>query len=327
MRASSPTDGAQGRGTPPTAALTHPRTRGRSARRAFGEALVPWLFLLPGLVFIGIWLAWPLVSALQMSLHDWHIMPGVPNPFVGLRHYLDMAADPILWSAAVNTLVYAIVTVAGQLVLGLAIALGLESVRRGRVALRTLYFLPVVTSWVVAALLFRYLFNSSPAGMVNHLLGDVLGVIDRPVPWLNEAGTAFLGIFTLGIWKGIGFAMVLFIAALQTIPDELYAAAAIDGAGPRRMVAAITLPLLGPTIVLVAVMLTIGAFQVYVPVALMTGGGPLHRTEVVLSYMYDVAFGKRDFGYASAISFALAGFVFVVSQAQLRLMRRSAMAG
>ncbi len=215
----------------------------------------------------------------------------------------------------------------GELVLGLAIALGLESVRRGRVALRTLYFLPVVTSWVVAALLFRYLFNSSPAGMVNHLLGDVLGVIDRPVPWLNEAGTAFLGIFTLGIWKGIGFAMVLFIAALQTVPNELYAAAAIDGAGPRRMVAAITLPLLGPTIVLVAVMLTIGAFQVYVPVALMTGGGPLHRTEVVLSTCTTSRSASVTSVMPAPISFALAGFVFVVSQAQLRLMRRSAMAG
>lgn len=327
MPASSPTDRTRAPRTAGAPVPANLRLAGRAAWGTAGRSLEPWLFLLPGLAFIGIWLAWPLVSAFLMSLHDWHILPGVPNPFVGLRHYLDMAADPVLGTAAVNTLVYALVTVAGQLGIGLAIALGLETVRRGRVALRTLYFLPVVTSWVVSALLFRYLFNSSPAGMVNHILGDVLGIIDGPVPWLNEAETAFLGIFTLGIWKGIGFAMVLFIAALQAIPDELYAAAAIDGAGSRRIIASVTLPLLAPTIVMVAVMLTIGAFQVYVPVALMTDGGPLHRTEVVLTYMYQQAFGRLDFGYASAISFVLAGCVFVVSQAQLRLMRRSALAG
>ena len=289
--------------------------------------LVPYLFVLPGLAVLGVWLVFPLVSALQMSLHDWDIVPGSKSPFVGLDHYAQLVSDPLLLSTLANTVAYVIVTVAGQLALGLAAALGLESVRRGRVVLRTLYFVPVVTSWVVAALMFRYLFNSSSAGMVNHLLVSVLGIVGRPVPWLNEAGTAFIAIFALGIWKGVGFAMVLFIAALQAIPEELYDAAAIDGASRRRAIRSVTLPLLAPTIVMTAVMLTIGAFQVFIPVALITGGGPVHRTEVILTYLYDVAFRQLDFGYAGAISFALAGLVFAISQIQLRFMRQSALAG
>jgi multiple sugar transport system permease protein len=274
-----------------------------------------------------VWLVFPLVSALQMSLHDWGIVPGSTSPFVGLDHYAQLVSDPLLRSTLANTVGYVIVTVAGQLALGLAVALGLESVRRGRVVLRTLYFVPVVTSWVVAALMFRYLFNSSSAGMVNHLLVDVLGIVGQPVPWLNEADSAFIAIFALGTWKGVGFAMILFIAALQAIPDELYDAAAIDGASRRRAIRSVTLPLLAPTIVMTAVMLTIGAFQVFIPVALITGGGPLHRTEVILTYLYDVAFRQLDFGYAGAISFALAALVFAISQIQLRFMKQSALAG
>ena len=309
--------------TAPTPGRLPPPRSGRLSR----GGLVPYLFVLPGLAVLGLWLVVPLVSALQMSLHDWDIVPGSTSPFVGLDHYAQLVGDPLLRSALANTVGYVIVTVVGQLALGLAVALGLESVRRGRVVLRTLYFVPVVTSWVVAALMFRYLFNSSSAGMVNHLLVNALGLVGRPVPWLNEADTAFIAIFALGTWKGVGFAMVLFIAALQAIPDELYDAAAIDGASRRRAIRSVTLPLLAPTIVMTAVMLTIGAFQVFIPVALITGGGPLHRTEVILTYLYDVAFRQLDFGYAGAISFALAGLVFAISQVQLRFMKQSALAG
>jgi multiple sugar transport system permease protein len=304
-----------------------PHAARTAKRRPSWNSLVPYLFVLPGITVLGMWLVFPLVQALQMSVHDWQIVPGAESPFVGLTHYAQLISDPRLQSALGNTLVFAIVTVTGQLALGLAVALGLESVRRGRVVFRTLYFLPIVTSWVVAALMFRYLFNSSSAGMANHLLVDVLGILEQPVSWLNEAGTAFIAIFALGIWKGVGFAMVLFIAALQAIPDEIYEAAAIDGASRRRAIRSVTLPLLAPTIVMVSVLLTIGAFQVFVPVALITNGGPLHRTEVLLTYLYDVAFRQQDFGYAGAISFALAGLVFAISQMQLRFMRHSALAG
>jgi multiple sugar transport system permease protein len=293
----------------------------RLSRKARAN-LVAYAFLLPGLTFMLVWLAYPMARALQISLYDWQLLPGATSDFLGLGNYLAALADPLFWSSMANTARYALVTVAGQIILGLAVALMLDRVTRGRVAFRVVYYLPVVTSWVVVSLLFKYLFNSSPAGLVNHVLVNLLPVLPEPVPWLNEPGTAFIALYCLGIWKGVGWTMVIILAALQSIPEECYAAASIDGASGRQILAFITLPLLLPTLILVLIMLTIGAFQTYIPVALVTGGGPLHRTEVALSYMYGQAFNDLRFGYSAALSYILAAIVFAISQAQLRLIRR-----
>jgi multiple sugar transport system permease protein len=273
------------------------------------------------MAFIAVWLVYPMIQALVISLHDWNPMPGQPSPFVGLAHYVEAANDPLFWSALKNTVLYTLVTVAGQMLLGILVALMLDKIRRGQVIFRVLYYLPVVTSWVVVSLLFRYLFNSSPAGFINYLLVDILHLLSAPVPWLTEANTAWVAIDTLGIWKGIGWTMVIILAALQTLPEECYSAASIDGASGIQSLFYITLPLLMPTIILVLIMLTIGGFQAYIQIALITGGGPLHRTDVLLSYMYNLAFTDLDYGYSTAISFILAAIVFAISQAQLRLQR------
>ncbi|MEA4906958.1 MAG: sugar ABC transporter permease [Chloroflexi bacterium] len=285
------------------------------------------LFLLPGMLVLFLWLVYPMLSALNISLRDWSIMPTQPSPFVGLQNYAHAFQDANFWLALKNTAVYALVTVVGQLLLGLVVALMLEEVTHGRVVLRTLYYLPVVTSWVVVSLLFKYLFNSSPAGLINYIFVHVIPLLPEPVSWLTEAGTAFVAIDALGIWKGVGFAMVIYLAALQSIPAELYQVAAIDGAGYFQRLGRITLPLIFPTTMMVIVMLTIGAFQAYIPVALITQGGPLHRTEFVISYMYAQAFQNLDFGYSSALAYILAAIVFGVSQAQLRFVKSSALSG
>ncbi len=287
--------------------------------RRFRKSLVPYLFLLPGLAFMAVWLVYPMLRAFQISLYDWKLSPNQVSLFIGLDNYLAAAADPLFWMALKNTALYAVATVIGQLLLGVVVALLIDRVLRGRVVFRVLYYLPVVTSWVVVSLLFRYLFNSSPAGLINYVLVDVLKVIAQPVPWLNEANSAWVAIYSLGVWKGVGWTMVIILAALQAIPEECLSAASIDGASEWQSVLHITLPLLLPTIILVLIMLTIGAFQVYIPVSLITGGGPLHRTEVLLTLMYDQAFGDLKYGYSTAISFALAAIVFVISQLQLRL--------
>jgi len=288
------------------------------------NSLAAYAFLLPGMAFILMWLAYPMVNALRISLYDWQLMPGATSPFLGLGNYRAALADPIFWSSLANTTRYALVTVAGQLFFGLVVALALEGVRHARVAMRVLYYLPVVTSWVVVSLLFEYLFNSNPAGLVNQALVNTFHLVDKAIPWLNEPRTAFIALYALGIWKGVGWTMVIFLAALQALPEECFAAAAIDGADGKHMLIYITLPLLAPTIALVFVMLTIGAFQTYIPIALITGGGPIHRTDVMLSYMYSQAFTDLKFGYSAALSFILAGIVFAISQAQLRLTRREA---
>jgi len=283
------------------------------------QSITPYVFLLPGMLFLFVWLVYPLAHALVISMQEWNPVPNQPRPFVGFSHYLQAFTDPLFLLAFKNTLGYVVITVFGQLILGVAVAIILDRLLRGRVLFRVLYYLPVVTSWVVVSLLFKYLFNSSPAGMVNYLLVDVFHLSSQPVSWLNEPGTAFIALYTLGIWKGVGWTMVIILAALQSLPQECFQAASIDGASEWQALLHITIPLLIPTIILVFIMLTIGGFQTYIPIALVTNGGPLHRTEVLLSYMYNQAFNDLNYGYATAQAYILAAIVFVISQAQLRL--------
>jgi multiple sugar transport system permease protein len=285
------------------------------------QCLTAYAFLLPGLIFIGVWLVYPTLKAFQISLYDWKLIPGQVSQFVDLKNYSQALQDELFWLSLKNTVLYAVVTVTFQLVLGLVVALILDQVTRGRIVFRTIYYLPVVTSWVVVSLLFKYLFNSSSSGLINYLLVDILHLLPTYVPWLNEPRTAFVAIYSVGVWKGVGWAMVIFLAALQSIPEEYKDAAAIDGAKGWQITVFVMLPLLVPTVVLTLIMLTIGAFQVYIQVALITGGGPLHRTEVLLSYMYDKAFGDLRFGYASALSYILIVIVFLISQLQMRLLK------
>jgi multiple sugar transport system permease protein len=295
--------------------------------RKIHDSVTAFLFLLPGLIVLTVWLVYPMASALFISFHDWNIMPNAVSPFVGLENYLHAFQDDFFLMALKNTGVFALVTVIGQLILGLLVALMIDKIVHGRVIFRTLYYLPVVTSTVVASLLFKYLFNSSPAGIVNFALIDIFHVIKEPISWLTEASTAFVAIDTFAIWKGIGFSMIIFLAALQSIPEEIYQAASIDGAKEWDSFWAITIPLILPTILMVSIMLTIGAFQSYIPVALMTKGGPLHRTELVLSYMYGTAFDNLQFGYASAMAYILAIIVFGISRFQMRFIKSSALNG
>jgi multiple sugar transport system permease protein len=288
------------------------------------SSLAPYAFLLPGLLLLATWIVYPMIKALQISAYDWKIMPGQISEFVGLDNYIRAFHDALFLLSFKNTLLYVVVTVSGQLLLGLVVAFMLDHITKGRIFFRTIYYLPVVTSWVVVSLLFKYLFNSSPSGLINYFLVDILHLMSSHVPWLSEPNTAFIAIYCLGIWKGVGWSMVIFLAALQSIPSEYVEVASIDGASGRQIIRHITLPLLIPTIILVMIMLTIGAFQAYIQVALITGGGPLHRTEVLLSYMYDRAFTDLDFGYAAAQSYILIFVVFIISQFQLRLMKSEA---
>lgn len=284
-------------------------------------ALSAYLFLLPGLLLYLTFLIYPILKALQMSFYEWSIMPGQPNVFVGLANYQRAMNDPIVGLALRNTVLYTLVTVPGQMILALGAALLLNALPRGKGFFRTLYYLPVITSWVIVSLLFRYLFQS-PNGLINHFLVNFLRVVAEPIPWLRNPTTALIPIWALGIWKGIGWSMVIFLAALQTIPQELYEAAAIDGATTWRKLINVTLPLMRPTLVFTLVMLMIGGFNVFISVVLITNGGPLQRTEVMLSYMYHQAFDFLDFGYGAAISFILAFIIVTVSFLQLRFLRR-----
>jgi len=284
---------------------------------------VPYLFLLPGLALYVLWMVYPLGYELYISFFDWKIMPGQHSEFIGLENYKEALHDKYFWMALKNTVRYAAVTVVGQMIIGLGLAVLVHRVFIGNRIFRAIYYIPVVTSWVVVSFLFQFLFSSHPGGFVNYILVSVLGVLDKPVMWMSETQTAWIIIYVLGIWKGVGWTMVIFLAALQGVPVELYESAAIDGAGEWQQFKNVTIPLIRRTTLFIMVALMIGGFQAFVSIYLITGGGPLHRTEVVLSYMYDRAFDRLRFGYGASLSYILAAIVVFVSFLQMRLFRES----
>ncbi|MBA7649783.1 L-arabinose transport system permease protein AraP [subsurface metagenome] len=207
------------------------------------------------------------------------------------------------------------------MIVAMCVALLLNQKIKLRTFFRTLYFLPVVTSWVVVSFIFMYLFNSQ-AGLVNFILTDILHITNSYHAWLSDIRTALIVIILLGIWKGIGWTMVILLAGLQNIPENLYEVAEIDGATTFKQFFSITLPLMRSTLVYVLVMLIIGSFQVFTSVYIMTGGGPMHQTEVVLSWLYTNAFNYLKLGYGSAIASLLMVFVLVISVLQIRLLSK-----
>jgi multiple sugar transport system permease protein len=290
-------------------------------RRRRQDAYAAYLFLAPGFLLFALVILFPIARAFQISLYNWSIVPGAASEFLGLHNYGRALHDPVFWRSLGNTGFYMAVTVPTQIVLGLAAAVLLDARMPGRGLFRTLYYLPVITSWVVVSLLFRYLFMTD-GGLANWILHDGLHVVDHNVAWLGSRWSAMTAISVLGVWKGVGWSMVIFLAALQGVPRDLYEAAAVDGAGAWRTFRAITLPTLLPVVAFVTVMLVIGGFNVFISVFLITNGGPLDQTQVLLTYMYRQAFTFLDFGYGSALSFTLTLIVFTLSLVQLRVFSR-----
>jgi multiple sugar transport system permease protein len=266
----------------------------------------------------------PMVYSFRISFYDWKIVDPAESTWVGVENYARALSNPIFRRAVLNTLVYAVVTVPGQMIVGLIVAILLNQDIRNRAFFRVVYYLPVITSWVIVSLLFEYMF-SGQAGLVNYILRDVLHVIPKNILWLADPVLAFVPIHLLGIWKGVGWTAVIFLAGLQAIPEHLYEAAEVDGASPAARFFNITLPLLRPTILFLVVVLTIGALNAYISNLLITNGGdPLDLTHFILTLMYEATFDRLDFGYGSAISYLLTIFVFVISVVQIRLLRQEA---
>jgi len=288
------------------------------------QLLTASLFILPGLVLFATFLVGPMLYSFRISFYDWKIVNPDASEWVGLENYINALANPIFRRAVLNTLVYALVTVPGQMVIGLIVAVLLHQELRNRSFFRVIYYLPVITSWVIVSLLFEYMF-SGQAGLINYVLRDVLHVIPKNILWLADPVLAFVPIHLLGIWEGVGWTAVIYLAGLQAIPENLQEAAEVDGAGPLDRFFYITLPLLRSTTVFLVVVLTIGALNAYISNLLITNGGdPLDKTHFILTLMYEATFNKLDFGYGSAVSYLLTVFVFVISVVQLRLLRKTA---
>lgn len=284
--------------------------------------LAAYAFVLPGFALYALVMLYPAVQTFLLSLRDWKITPGVESPWVGFDNYVRAFGDPIFLNSLLNAVIYTVGTVPLQIIIGLFLAILLDNVLPGRVAFRVLFYLPVVTSWVVVSLLFRYIFSSGE-GLANVLVVDVLHLSAEPISWFQERGSAFIAICALGVWKGVGWAMLIFLAALTGVPKDLHEAAAIDGAGAWGRFRHVSVPSIRSALAVVWILLIIGGFNVFISVLLMTGGGPGNSTQVPLTYMYNQAFQFLEFGYGSAISFSLTAIVLAIAALQYWWTRRS----
>lgn len=289
--------------------------RGRASGR---RTAVPYAFLLPGFALFLALIIYPMIRAFQMSFYDWNIVAGATSKYIGWQNYVQAYHDPIFWRALVNSGVYMALSVPPQVILGLCVALLLRANAPARPLFRVLFYLPVVTSWVVVSLLFQYLFADS--GLINSLL-HTAHVTNGHTSWLSNRWTGLVAISALGVWKGIGWSMMIFLAALQGVRRDLEEAAIVDGATRWRRFTTVTLPALWPAMLFVTVMLVIGGFNVFTSVLLMTNGGPGDQTQVLLTFMYEQAFKYLDFGYGSAIAVLLTLLVFILSMIQIRVFR------
>ena len=291
-------------------------------RRRWRSGWAGYVFLAPGFALFVVVLLIPIARAVQVSFYQWLPFPGADNTFVGLDNYTRAVADPQFRLGLVNAIVYMLITVPGQILLGLGVALLVHQRLPGRSLFRVLFYLPVITSWVVVSLLFRYLF-ATDSGLVNWVLVDVLHVAGHPVGWLDSRWTGIGALSILGIWKGVGWTAVILLAGMTGVPRELHESAAVDGAGYFRRTWHVTLPALRRTLLFLSVMLVIGGFNVFISVLLMTAGGPAGETEMPLTYLYKQAFNFLEFGYGSAIAVIMTVLILILSIGQTLIANRA----
>ncbi len=283
-----------------------------------------WFFLAPALFLIGIFFFLPVAASLLLSVTDFDIY-GIANPgntrFVGLHNYSKLLHTPDFWKALRNTFYFAFVGGPLTIAASLAAALLLNSkLVRFKSFFRTIYFTPFVTTLVAVAIVWRYLYHTR-YGLINYSLSKI-GI--APIDWLGDPHWAMPAIILMAVWKSFGYNMLIFIAGLQSVPEELYDAASIDGAGAVRRFFSITLPMLAPTLVFISVITMIGYFQLFAEPYVMTQGGPLRSTTSVVLLMYEEGFRWWRMGYAASIAFVLFIVILIATLLQFRLQRERA---
>jgi len=269
------------------------------------EALSAYLFLLPAAAILFTFQYLPAFDVFRLSLTDRLLLRPFSN-FIGFDNYVRLWNDDRFWNSVWNTFYFVAGSVPAQIALALVLAMALASKIRGLGFFRTTFFLPVVTSMVAVSVVWEWLYHPR-IGLINEIVKLFGG---DPIAWLSSSQWAMPAIILLVIWKGTGYYMVIYLAGLMDIPHQYYEAARIDGASGWSMFRRITWPLLAPTTYLILILQVINSFQVFSSVYVMTGGGPLRSTEVVVYYLYQRAFESLEFGYASAISVVM--FLFLI---------------
>ena len=303
---------ATGAGTPVTTAISRIRRM----------PLAGWVFAAPALIVIGVFFGLPVLAALALSVTDFDLY-ALANAhdlrFIGLGNYLDLLHTPMFWKSLGNTAYFVVLGVPLSIALSLGAAMLLNApVARCKALFRTALFAPVVTTLVAVAVIWRYLFHTR-YGLVNWALEHV-GI--HPVDWLGDPHWAMPTIILFAVWKNFGYNMVIFLAGLQAIPKDLYEAARIDGASRWQQLLHITLPMLGPVLLVVGVITVSGYFQLFAEPYVITRGDPLQSTVSVLYFMFEEGFKWWNLGRASAVAFLLFLLILGVTSLMLRLGRR-----
>lgn len=290
------------------------RTRKRKSRWVSRQTLVAYAFLSPSLVLFLIFRHGPAVFSLVLSFFNWTM---VDKPeFVGTRNFTQLAQDDVFWKALWNTVKYTILAVPPDIIIALLLAVLLNQQLRGMKFFRLAYFIPVVTSGALIAIVWRWLYQ--PHGIINGFLLDV-GLTPRA--WLTDTSLVLPSLAAMAIWKHVGFNVLILLAGLQSIPPELEEAARLDGAGRIRIFFNITLPLLKPVVVLATILTTIGSFQMFDAAFVMTGGGPFYASTTLVYYTYLKAFDQYQMGYGATIAFVLFLIILVVTLIQRRVLK------
>ncbi|MGN7725317.1 carbohydrate ABC transporter permease [Luteimonas sp. 22616] len=286
------------------------------------RALAGWTFAAPALLVIAVFFFLPVVAALALSVTDFDIyaLADIDNlRFVAFDNYIGLLHNPLFWKTLGNTLYFVVVGVPLSIAVSLGAAVLLHSkLGRFKGFYRTAFFAPVVTTVVAVAVIWRYLFHTR-YGLVNWGLSSI-GI--EPVDWLGDPHWAMPTIILFAVWKNFGYNMIIFLAGLQSIPEDLYEAARIDGAGVWRQFRHVTLPMLGPVLLLVGILTMSGYFQLFAEPYVMTQGGPLESTKSVLYLMYDEGFKWWNLGNASAVAFLLFVLMVAVTSGLLWFARR-----
>jgi putative chitobiose transport system permease protein len=279
--------------------------------------LVALAFLLPGCIVIGAMVLYPALKAIAISFTDFNLIN--PAQWVGWRNYIALWSDPFFIGALKNTLLYLVVVVPVLVVLPIFLALLVNRSIPGIRFFRAAIYLPVVTSLVISALVWKWVYEEK--GLLNHFL-LASGLTDDPVGFLTDPAYALFSVMAVTVWSGMGYYMVIYLAGLQAIPRHLYEVAEVEGVSAWQQTVHITIPLLRPSIAVVAVMSSIGAMKVFEEVYVMTRGGPLDATKTLVFLLYESAFVEFEMGYASAIGVVLFALTGVFSLINLRLLRQ-----
>jgi multiple sugar transport system permease protein len=301
-----------------------PVQRRRRGARRIGRLMwrerSAYAFLAPGLILFSIFTVFSLGFAFYLTFREWNILEP-EKPFIGLQNYRDMIGDEDFLRSVVNTFYFTGASVPLGMAIGLGVALLLNQPLWGRTVLRTLFFLPVVTPFVVAAIVWKWLYNGD-FGPINYYLIKT-HLISEPLLWLSDRNLAMPAVVLMSVWTSVGFSMVVYLAALQGVPAELYESARMDGAGAWARFRYVTLPMLAPATLFLMVMGIIGSFQVFTQIYIMTSGGPVNRTSTMVYYIYESAFRFYEMGYASTLAYGLFLLLLVFTAIQLHLYRRA----